>query len=230
MKGIRYILFAAVLTTMTLGASTCGTQLPVLDNVQLEITEDFQVRLTQEFDQNVQIDVGGRFMIPDLPNGYIEIIPGGGATGRAAAIAVGVDLSAYGTEFPLRPVNSLPNGMPFPGTWTGPMLAWVVDDAPNNSLVAYVGIETGELAFAAQLEVFDEILFPGSLISFLFRDDETGEVIADVTLYGPAVDGGGGITSSGGVAVHAYIDAEFLPGGEFEGEALTLETANKTEY
>ena len=227
MKGIRHIAFAIALCTMAVGANQCS--IPVVDNVRLDVTTEV-VKLTSDFDRSVMIDVGGRFLIPDLDGAFIEITPGGGGKGsRPASISFGLDISNYSRDFNLVPVDSLPNGIPFPGTVTGPLLGWTIKNQPTQTMVAYIGIETGEIGFAAQLGAFDKVLPPGWLITIVYRDEETDEVVADVTLYGPAADQNGKIVRSGGAFVHAYIPTDFLPGGALEGEAFYLDTADTYE-
>ncbi|OGQ35270.1 MAG: hypothetical protein A3F16_02925 [Deltaproteobacteria bacterium RIFCSPHIGHO2_12_FULL_43_9] len=223
MKGLKIFSIVALLAGFLVGAQQCST--PVVENVRLELTTS-KVALRADFDDSVMIDIGGRFLIPDLEGGYIEIIPGGGGAGsRNAGIAFGVDLSQYSRQFPIAPVDSLPNGIPFPGTVEGPLLAWTIDAEANRTLVAYIGLQTGEIGFTAQLEAFDEILLPGSLITIVYRDEETNEIVADVTLYGPQQDIRGDVTRSGGVFVHAFVPAEFLPGGAYFGHEYVIDTA-----
>lgn len=224
MKGLRIFSIVALMATFALGASRCST--PIVDGVRLDITTT-SVSIRSEFDKSVMIDVGGRFLIPDLEGAYLELVPGGGggAETRAAAIVFGVDLSQYARQFPITPVDSLPNGIPFPGTVEGPLLAWAIDTQASRTLVGYIGVETGEIGFAAQLGAFDKVLLPGSLITIVFRDEQTDEVVADVTLYGPQEDDSRRIIRSGGAFVHAFIPAEFLPGGMYEGQEYVIDTA-----
>ena len=223
MKALRIFSIIALMTTFGLGAQRCST--PIVDGVRLDITAT-SVSIRSEFDESVLIDIGGRFLIPSLQGGYIELIPGGGGAGaRAAAIAFGVDISQYAIDFPFQPVDSLPNGIPFPGTVDGPLWAWTLDSAATRTMVAYMGLETGEIAFAAQLSAFDNVLLPGSLITIVFRDEITNEVVADVTLYGPQEDANRRIIRSGGAFVHAFIPLEFLPGGMYEGQEYVIDTA-----
>lgn len=223
MKGLKLFAIFALLAGFAFGAGQCST--PVVDNVRLEVSTS-AVALRADFDESVIIDLGGRFLIPDLEGGFIEIIPGGGGgESRAAGIAFGVDLSQYSREFPISPVDSLPNGIPFPRTVEGPLLAWTLDSAATRTMVAYIGLQSGEIGFTAQLGAFDEILLPGSLITIVFRDEETNEIVADVTLYGPQEDDQRKVVRSGGVFVHAFIPADFLPGGMYYGHEYVIDTA-----
>ena len=222
MKGLRIFAVAALLTTFAVGAQRCST--PIVDGVRLDITGS-SVSIRADFDKSVLIDVGGRILIPGLDSGYIELIPGGGSgTSNPAAIAFGVDLSQYANKFPIAPVDSLPNGIPFPGTVEGSLIAWTVDNRSMSTLVVYMGLETGEIGFTAQLSVFDKLLLPGSLITIVFRDDQTNEIVADITLYGPQQGSANKIIRSGGVFVHAFIPKDFLPGGQFEGQEYVIDT------
>lgn len=143
MKLLKETLLPSLLATLLVLSAGCGDgkskfnpEIPGVQGPTVTIVEQ-NVLITTIMD-NMHVDAGFRYYIPDFPNSYIEISPDPQGDGTFFSISMAItDLfQDYLTD--LEP-QTLPGGRAFPGLITGklPAVAYSIEEFQNISF--YIG-------------------------------------------------------------------------------------------
>jgi len=118
------------------GESSTQLDIPGVDGPQLTLQED-NLLIAMTF-ENIQLDGGLRYSIPEYENSYIEVGPDLSSAGTLMSISVSLD-DVFDDRLQLLDPQKLPGGRNLPGVASGALPA-VAFSIPNwNNMTFYLG-------------------------------------------------------------------------------------------
>ncbi|MCR9205196.1 MAG: hypothetical protein NXH75_11495 [Halobacteriovoraceae bacterium] len=137
----KNLLITALIVLSAAFGTSCGEgqsqlQIPGVKGPNLTLQQD-QMLITMSFD-NIQLDGGLRYNIPNYNNSYIAIEPDLQSTGTLMSINVSLQ-DVFNGDLQLLPPQSLPGGRNLPGVSTGRLPAVAFSIPKWKNMAFYLG-------------------------------------------------------------------------------------------
>lgn len=172
------ILLGAVFGT-SCGEGNSSLQIPGVDGPNLVLQED-DILISMVF-ENIQLQGGLRYNIPQYDNSYIEIGPDAFSAGTLMTINVSLD-DVFDGDLQLLPPQSLPGGRNLPGVATGRLPA-VAFSIPNwNNMAFYLGPKFFGVFVPVKLDIGQDNIITA-------RYNSGNARVGNISMVGPDKDG-----------------------------------------
>ncbi len=141
LRNQKNLLVALLLTVTAAFSSSCGDsstqlQIPGVNGPELTLEQD-NLLIAMTF-ENIQLDGGLRYAIPEYENSYIEVGPDLSSAGTLMSISVSLD-DVFDDNLQLLDPQKLPGGRNLPGVASGALPA-VAFSIPNwSNMTFYLG-------------------------------------------------------------------------------------------